>query len=322
MNKLKFTILILANLLLSPIYIILFIFCGILSIIPIFPTRIAKQNLSERLNINGIKANYYIALIYINYVFYFIEAFIFNILSINICIVTQDKYLNEALSLILKTHPLSQDRGCVFILPHMANVEMYSLPVIKIYSENQKTKVYALAQPSHFKFINKILYWYRKSPGLDVIWTDNKLFTHMENIIVKNKASICMLIDQKPKKGGLFINFFGKYSAFPSSGLRMCLNQNMAVIYVVAKRIIPGFLILKFRAGINAHLKNESSSQEINMDELIPAEIFNFEKIKEREKNTAIEMSYFVNWIENEIRQNPSQWCWDYKKWSREPSSN
>ncbi|BBH53633.1 lysophospholipid acyltransferase family protein [Fluviispira sanaruensis] len=322
MNKIKIIFLILLNVMLSPIYLILFIFCFLLTVLPIFPTRIAKQNLAERLGVKGLQANYYISLIFLNYIYYFVEAFIFHTLNLNVCVFADDDQLSEVKSLITKKHTLSQEKGCVFILPHMANVEMYALPVIELYQATLKTKIYALAQPTKSQLTNKILEWYRKRPGFDMIWTDNKLFTKMENAINKEKASVCMLTDQKAKKGGVFIRFFGKYAAFPTSGLRMCLNQNMPVIYASAKRIFPGFLTLKLKIGQNNHLKSKAVSNKIhNTTELNSAEIFNFSELKEREIETALELSYFVAWVEKEIRTNPSQWCWDYNKWSRDPSN-
>jgi lauroyl/myristoyl acyltransferase len=29
-------------------------------------------------------------------------------------------------------------------------------------------------------------------------------------------------------------------------------------------------------------------------------------------------MSYFAAWIEKEIKKKPTQWSWDYQKWSRQ----
>lgn len=58
----------------------------------------------------------------------------------------------------------------------MANVEMYSIPVMDEYARSNHSKVFALAQPSRLKIINKILSWYRVRPGMGLIWTDKQLF--------------------------------------------------------------------------------------------------------------------------------------------------
>ena len=208
----------------------------------------------------------------------------------------------------------------------MANVEMYSLPVMEQFTLGNHSKVYALAQPSRVKWINKLLVWYRVRPGMGVLWTDKSLFSNMEQVITQEKASFCMLVDQKPKAGGLFIHFFKKYAAFPVSGLRMCMNNNMIVVYASAYRVLPGFVKMKMQCGKNPHLKEINQinfdSTFLNTEKLYEADLYHKDCLKEREKNVSIEMSYFVHWIENEIKNHPTQWCWDYKKWSREPIEN
>lgn len=324
MKFFKFIILLLLNFLFLPIYLFLYVVCFCLSYLPIFSTKTAKENLKEQLNIQGIKSNILISLVYLGYVFYFFEVFIFENLRLNICLFERGFCYKEFLAKIKRKYPYLKDKGIVYILSHMANVEMYSLPVLEEYAAGRHNKIYALAQPSRLKFINRLLSWYRVRPGMGVLWTDKHLFTNMEKAIVNENASFCMLVDQKPKNGGLFIRFFKNYAAFPVSGLRMCMNQQLIVVYASAYRVLPGVVKLKMQCGKNLHLL---SSSEIVEDSLFlssvyleNAEIYN--NLKEREKYAGLEMSYFVKWIEHEIKNHPEQWCWDYKKWSRKPLEN
>jgi lauroyl/myristoyl acyltransferase len=326
MNFFKLITLLLLNFFFLPIYFMFFLICFFLSYFPIFPSKVGKENLQERLGLKGIKANFLISLVYLGYVFYFFEAFLFGALHLNTCLFEKGFCLDDLLKGIRQKYPSAKERGVVYILSHMANVEMYSLPVLKKYTVGQHGKIYALAQPSRIKFVNKLLSWYRLRPGMGIIWTDKRLFSKMEEVIIQEKASFCMLVDQKPKSGGLFIRFFGKYASFPISGLRMCMNQNLIVVYASAYRILPGIVKLKMQCGKNPHLKDgiEISSEPsfLSTSSLNEAELYHRNHIKEREQDVSLEMSYFVNWIENEIREHPGQWCWDYKKWSREPSGN
>lgn len=326
MNFFKLITLLLLNFFFLPIYFLLFTFCVFLSFIPIFPSKVARENLKEQLGLKGIKVSFLISLVYLGYVFYFFEAFIFEVFHLNSCLLEKGFHFDELLKGLREKYPSAKDRGIVYILSHMANVEMYSIPVLEEYASGHHSKVYALAQPSRIKFINKLLSWYRLRPGMGIIWTDKRIFSKMEEVIIQEQASFCMLVDQKPKSGGLFIRFFGKYAAFPISGLRMCMNQNLIVVYASAYRILPGIVKLKMQCGKNPHLKDNieiySEPSFLSTSSLGKAELYQNSFIKEREKDVSLEMSYFVNWIENEIKKHPGQWCWDYKKWSRKPSEN
>jgi lauroyl/myristoyl acyltransferase len=326
MNFFKLITLLLLNFFFLPIYFLFFIICFLLTFLPIFPSKVAKKNIVEQLGLKGIKVNFLISLVYLGYIFYFFEAFLFETFHLNTCLFEKGFNFSELLKGVRQKYPDAKERGIVYILSHMGNVEMYSLPVLKEFTSGRHSKVYALAQPSRIKLVNKLLSWYRLRPGMGIIWTDKRLFSKMEEVIHQENASFCMLVDQKPKSGGLFIRFFGKYAAFPISGLRMCMNQNLIVIYASAYRILPGIMKLKMQCGKNPHLKeytpNQSEHSFLSTSSLNEAELYHLSHIKEREKDVSLEMSYFVNWIENEIKSHPGQWSWDYKKWSREPSDH
>ncbi|WGL60345.1 hypothetical protein QEJ31_01845 [Pigmentibacter sp. JX0631] len=324
MKKIKYIILLLLNILFLPLYIFFGFISFFLTFLPIFPTQTAKQNLRQQLNIKGFKSNILITQVYLNYLYYFIEAFIFQKLNLNICEFSDNFIYQDFYAELKKKYPALSEKGIVYILSHMANVEMYSLPVTEEVVKGKHNKVYALAQPAKFQWVNKLLSWYRVRPGMGVVMTDKSLFHKMEKLIQSGKASFCMLVDQKPKSGGLFIQFFNDYAAFPTSGLRMCMNQGMVIAYAAAYRVMPGVVRLKMQSGKNPHLKKnilENYQQIYAKDEyLIPAELFAKDKIKERETEVASEMAYFTKWIEEQIRQHPNQWCWDYRKWSRKPN--
>ncbi|MES2614120.1 MAG: hypothetical protein V4591_01760, partial [Bdellovibrionota bacterium] len=121
--------------------------------------------------------------------------------------------------------------------------------------------------------------------------------------------------------GGLFIKFFNEYAVFPTSGLRFCMNQNMIVLYMAGRRIMPGWMQMKAQCGKNIHLEPhvKSNLNGVHTNNLTQAEIWKPENVSEKDAAAATEMAYFVAWVENEIRISPTQWCWDYRKWSRRP---
>jgi lauroyl/myristoyl acyltransferase len=318
MNKIKIFFLILINSLFSPLYIFLYLFSLFLTFIPIFPTKTAKKNLKDHLNLSGMQANFFISKLFLNYFFYLIEAFILAPLHLTHWTDVTPSDTAYTLSEIKKIYSQSKNLGFVYLLPHMANIEMYTLSVISSLKKIKEKDIYALAKPTKFSLFNKFLLRYREREGMKIIWTDKNLLSNMRQVIKKG-SSIAMLVDQKPKTGGAFIKFFNDYSVFPTSGLRFCMSQNMIVLYLSGRRILPGWLAVKTQCGKNVHLtaNSESHVQGIDTSNLNSAPIWQFEQFSERDKPATEEMSYFTKWIEKEIRKTPTQWCWDYRKWSR-----
>lgn len=308
------------NFIFIPIYFVFFILSFILSFIPIFPTLTSKENLRNQVHIQGVKANGIITLMYLNYAFYLFEAFIFDPLRLTHCTLENNLNLIETMLEMKRIYPQTKNLGFVYISPHMANVEMYSLPITQANKILGQEQVYALAKPSKIHFINKLLLWYRERPGLGIFWTDTKLIANM-GLAIKKNCSIAMLVDQKPKTGGVFLKFFNQYAAFPLAGLRFCMSKNMIVLYTSGHRVIPGWVSMQIRAGKNPHLEiqNASHMEGVQTQSFTPTDMWDKENIYEKDKYAAVEMSYFVRWIENEIKKKPSQWCWDYRKWSRKP---
>lgn len=317
-------ILILLNVFLIPVYLAFFILSFFVTFIPIYPTQIAKKNMQEHLFLGGLKIHIYLSLIYMNYFFYFLEGYLFSFLKLNHCVLAKDSMpLDVLFQETNQIYPGTASFRFVFVLSHMANMEMYALPLIQALKESahhHQKKLYALAKPSRLYVATKLMEWYRRRSDLEIIWTNQNLIRNMIRAI-DDGHSICILADQKPKKDELFLQFFEKFSAFPTSGLKICMNKNMIVVYASAWRLFPGFMKLKLQMGKNVHFESQKTlgtQRYVNDCHLDPAPIFNFEKISEKNRNVSLEMSYFASWIEKEIRRHPTQWSWDYGKWSRE----
>lgn len=311
------------HLLLMPVYLFCFGFAFCLACLPLFNSRTAHANLKEHLNASLFKRLILIAQIYIGYLFYFIEALLLQPLRLTIYSVNADNNIEHLLETTRALYPEARQRGFVFILPHMANVEIASNSIIAYMQKHKRLSLFALAKPTRFTTINKLLQKYRFRFGVKVIWTNKNLLRNMEAAI-KVRGSFCLLVDQKPKQNGVFIRFFGQYAAFPTAGLKYCMNHNMIVIYAAAHRILPGWIHVEMRNGKNPHLAPCKQSQEkhIETQSLMGNETYckNEPPIKE-EVHVNLEMACFANWLEEKIRLHPTQWCWDYRKWSRKPNS-
>lgn len=304
---LRIICLLIFNFIFLPIYFLVYIFCFILSFIPIFPTKTAKENIKNQLNTSSVKAYFYISRIYLNYFFYFIEAIILGPLKLTRHSLRLDKE-------IIQTIRELKNISITYLVPHMGNVELYVPATKDIQKELHEKKVYALAKPTKFEFINTILLKYRQNSGLGVLWTDKNLLKNMSRVI-KDGYSIAMLVDQKPSSGGVFVKFFNAYAAFPTSGLRFCTNKNSLIVYSAGYRIIPGWVNVHFHLGKNVHLEMQTNNSDFKQPD-----IWKFESILEKEKFAAFEVAYYATWLAEEIKKHPTQWCWDYRKWSRKPT--
>lgn len=312
------------HILLLPIYLFFFACALCLACLPPFNTRTAHSNLKEHLHAPLLQRIFLITGIYVGYVFYLVEAFLLHPLRLTLCSFDAHNDIEHLLETTRHLYPEAKQRGFVFILPHMANVEMYSLPVIEYMRKHNRPPLFALAKPTRFPFINTLLQKYRFRHGMKVIWTNKNLLRNMETAI-KARGSFCLLVDQKPKKNGVFIQFFGKYAAFPTAGLKYCMDHKMIVMYAAAHRILPGWIHLEMRNGKNPHLAPHYQSHE----KYIETQSFTANQIHDHNENgpptgeahVNIEMACFANWLEAKIKLRPTQWCWDYRKWSRKPNS-
>jgi lauroyl/myristoyl acyltransferase len=309
----KLFFIVIVNLALLPFYVTLAILSFILTFIPIFPTKTAKENLKNHLNVTGFSFHFFLTRLYLNYVFYAIEAFLLWPLRLTLCLLQNEEEIHYQMNEAKKISPTT---GFIYLLPHVSNVEMFTLAVIELHKKLKLEEVVALAKPSKKSFVNKLLLWYRKRPGFNIIWTDKHLLLNM-NACIQQGKTIGMLVDQKPKTGGVFLKFFEKHAAFPTSGLRFCLNKNMIAFYLFGHRILPGVVKLKIKMGKNAHISSETLNPYRIQNP--PSEIWNETQLSPKEKPAAKELSYFTKWMEQEIKEHPTQWCWDYRKWSRQP---
>jgi lauroyl/myristoyl acyltransferase len=311
-------ILCLVNILLLPFYLVCGLLCGILSFLPIFPTKVALENLMGRLGVSRGRARWLITRMYMGYVFYTLEALIFEPLGIVVCLESADcdlKALHQKLesqygerALSHPERPLAERRPevpqFVYLSGHMANIELNAAPMVVLNPLLGYGPLCAVAKPTRRAWLNRLLAWYRRRQGLNLVWADAALFRNLHRAVHDHGHSLCLLVDQKPQGGSagqVFLPFFGKLAAFPTSGLRYALSCRLVVVYGAMKRIFPGWLRVHMSAGYNGHLGAAASAQTSK----------DFFAIQELE--------HFAVWYEGEIRKNPAQWSWDYKKWSRAP---
>ena len=319
----KLSLIVFFNVILIPLYLATFILCFLLTFIPLFPVITARKNIRERLQITGFKNRFFITLVFQNYVYYLVEMLFFDFIRLTQASMPKNFVLVDFLKEVREVFPEATAKGFSYLAGHVGNLESHNLCIVKANkSLNNKQTVIGLAKPSKFKMLNTVLTWHRVRKGVGMIWTDKSILKNMSKAI-DNGDSICLITDQKPKKKGVFIRFFGEYAPFPTTGVKFCAEKKSIFIYVFSQRILPGWVKVIHECGKNLHLNQKilphSQDRYVNTNHLIPGEIFPDELNAEQDKNTCLEMAYFSNWLENNIKKVPTQWSWDYRKWSREP---
>jgi KDO2-lipid IV(A) lauroyltransferase len=103
---------------------------------------------------------------------------------------------------------------------------------------------------------------------------------------------IGLLADQQPKQGeGVFVDFFGQAALTMTLVNRLARRTGCAVLFASAERL----------PGRGWHLRFEPAPEAIAGDD--PARA----------------MAAMHRWLEDEIRRDPAQYLWSYKRFSRQP---
>lgn len=110
---------------------------------------------------------------------------------------------------------------------------------------------------------------------------------------LKSGEMIGILADQQPKQGeGVFVDFFGQSALTMTLVNRLARRTGAAVVFISAERLPKG-------KGWTLRLE--------------PAD----ERIADEDPKTALAVMH--RWLENEVRRNPDQYLWSYKRFSLQP---
>lgn len=302
-----------ANFILLPLYFVFFVFSCFAALLPIYPSRVAKKNFKNQLNYAQLKATWCTALVYLNYSFYFVEVFILYPLSLTH--VFNTKNFQEFLKRVGSRK--KGNKGFVVLGSHLANIEEAGALMAREVEMFSKSTFVCLAKPARTRLMTVFLDWYRKTRKIGLLWTNRKdlvkeLFRHS-----KNGSSLGFLVDQKPDAGGIYAKFFNDFAAFPNAGIEVPLRENLPVIFLTVRRLMPGL----FYCYYSEASLNEGVDVEVGELVFCSAEILKTAASAKNDSNAYL-MAQYCGWLEAVIRVAPTQWCWDYDKWSRQPKIN
>lgn len=302
------------NIVLLPFYFMMWCLFFLLTWAPVFPSRTGVQNLTQRLGVNRLQASWILSWVFMNYLFCILEMVLFWPLHLEVML-NENQFVEFLKNLHVSSGAALKKVGFAFLGGHLSNFDFLGTVVARSANRAVGNDFYAFAKPSSSMFVTKILSWYREQRKMNMLWTHKTGLVRDTLRAIKGGNNISFLIDQKPEHGGVFVRFCGEYAAFPFAGLDMCLRAQMPIVHVTLRRILPGVHTLIFEEGGNFHLRPDSGIDIQLQNNVWP--LFQSEK----EKQVSPFLSLFGSWFEKKILENVSQWCWDYKKWSRRPKT-
>ena len=298
------------NIFLLPLYMVLIGSASVFVWLPVYPNKVGVKNFQKRLNASSLKARWYLFRVYINYIAYFFEIFVF--IPFKIQHIKNEVEVENFMDELNGLYGFDQKSGLMLMGAHFGNIEVVGKQISEIFQKKYNKKFFVLAKPFSSRLLTRFLEKYRKFFGMEVMLTNRKDLSRAMLSTLKNGHGMGLISDQKPKTNGIFSSFFGEWAEFPVSGLDMALRTGVPVAFIVAKRKLPGQFTFYF-----AH--STADSVAIGNSNLKSNRIL-FENKTQRTAESLRLMALYVGWLESCVEQNLFQWCWDYKKWSRTPT--
>ena len=308
----------------------------LLALVPITPTRTAHGNLRQRLGCSLWQALWRTWRLYIHYALYALEVVVYWPLGalVEINRGAYFAFLDEVDG-CFSLH--ERRRGILFLGGHYGVIEQIGGTTNEWLVSRGHAPIAVLAKPGRVALFTAMMDAYRRWRGFSVIWTSGRghnLVTRMSQA-VESGSSLGLIVDQKPSRDGAFFEFFGAPAAFPYGGIAFGNERNMPCLATTARRLLPGWFWLEYALMTNA-TSDQQPPQEVAR--LLDRATVPFEPARHVETGPAAEatdtesaqrrrrgpddqslrvLGQFVGWLEAVIRKDPTQWSWDYKKWSR-----
>jgi KDO2-lipid IV(A) lauroyltransferase len=177
-------------------------------------------------------------------------------------------------------------RGVIIVGAHFGNWEVLPLwlsihrPLTALYKAPKKPELDRLITTTRSRFGSRMIR--SGSPSM------RRLLAAL-----RNGEMIGLLADQQPKQGeGVFVDFFGQPALTMTLVNRLARRTGAAVVFISAERLEKG-------TGWALRLR--------------PAD----EGIAGDDPKAALTIMH--DWLENEIRRDPAQYLWSYKRFSLQP---
>lgn len=180
---------------------------------------------------------------------------------------------------------LSEGRGIILLSAHIGNWEL-----LGAFLSMAGYKVNVAARKIRNGFLNEILVTFRRLKKVNSIYRGGPGNLKRMIEVLKKGQILGVLIDQDTRRGGIFVDFFGRPCYTPVSASRFSEVDNT--------RLIPGFIYRK--ADLNHRVRIlpfPGKSGDAGRDTQVHSKI-----------------------IEDFLKEHPSQWIWFHRRWKRQPA--
>jgi len=153
--------------------------------------------------------------------------------------------------------------------------------------------LHSIARRLDNPYIEKEALRFRSFSGNVIFHKDTSLMKLVRR--VKSNGCVAVLLDQNTAKGGVFVDFLGKKAATARSVASLSLLTGAA--------IVPMFCISQGKGRYKIRYGPE----------------IKFESLGDKEKDIIGLTQLCVDFIGNQIRQNPDPWMWIHRRWKTRP---
>ncbi len=182
----------------------------------------------------------------------------------------------------------SSGRGLIFLPIHLGAFEL-----MVTYVALRGFRPMVIGTPLKDEKLNELMVNYRNAHGAIPVERGKETLRLIKGL--KRGGSTAVLIDQDTRVKSRFVDFFGMPAATPIGATILAMKTGAAVI--------PAYIYL-----------GEDNLQHITFLPEIPLEITGDEEM-DLVQNT----QNFTRWIEQVLREHPTQWVWMHERWKTRP---
>ena len=177
----------------------------------------------------------------------------------------------------------------LLVTGHYANFEIVGY-LLGVFGFN----IYSIARPLDNPFISRYLYGVRERAGQKIL--DKKGATEKIDEIIKGSSTVCFIADQDAGKKGVFVDFFGRKASTYKSIALLAMQYDLPVGVGYSRRRDNDFF---FEIAVNRVI--------------MPNEW------KDKDSPLYWITQEYTRYIEEFIREDPSQYWWLHRRWKHRP---
>jgi len=201
----------------------------------------------------------------------------------------------DDLNKFLETHGVenfesatAKGKGVIFLTCHLG---AFDLQITNMALRGLKPNI--IGTPLKDERLNDLLFNYRNAYGAVAVERGRETLRLIKAL--KTGGSVAILIDQDTKVKSRFVDFFGMKAATPVGAAILAMKTGAAVV--------PTYIFL-----------GEDNKQHMHILPEIPLVLTGDE-----ENDMLTNTQNYTRFIEEQIRQHPTQWVWMHERWKTKP---